>query len=90
MNLASCQFTKDGQLFAGWSTRPDGPVEYEDGQSVKNLTAENGATVTLYAVWMDQTMLELYQAYADYDKQEYIGRGLERHRERLSGGPDGH
>lgn len=73
VNLASCQFTKDGQLFAGWSTRPDGPVEYEDGQSVKNLTAENGATVTLYAVWMDQTMLELYQAYADYDKQEYIG-----------------
>ena len=90
VNLASCQFTKDGQLFAGWSTRPDGSVEYEDGQSVKNLTAENGATVTLYAVWMDQTMLELYQAYADYDKQEYIGRGLERHRERLSGGPDGH
>lgn len=73
VNLASCQFTKDGQLFAGWSTRPDGPVEYEDGQSVKNLTAENGATVTLYAVWMDQTMLELYHAYADYDKQEYIG-----------------
>ena len=73
VNLADCQFSKDGEVFAGWSTRPGGPVEYENGQSVKNLTAENGGTVTLYAVWMDQTLLELNRAFAGYDRQDYIG-----------------
>ena len=36
-----------GKLF----TDPNGSAMYTDKQSVKNLTAENGAVVTLYAVW---------------------------------------
>ena len=44
--------SKDGCVFAGWSLRPDGAtVGFTDGQEIKNLTAENGGTVTLYAVW---------------------------------------
>lgn len=44
--------SKDGCVFAGWSRRPDGAtVDFTDGQEVKNLTAENGGIVTLYAVW---------------------------------------
>ena len=38
--------------FAGWNTRPDGSgKQYSDLAIVKNLTALNGATVTLYAQW---------------------------------------
>ena len=36
----------------GWNTEADGSgTAYEDEQEVQNLTAENGATVTLYAQW---------------------------------------
>ena len=35
----------------GWSTSSSGRVRYEDGASVKNLTATQGKTVTLYALW---------------------------------------
>ena len=42
-----------GYTFVGWSTSPAADVaEYIAGESVINLTASNGATVTLYAVWM--------------------------------------
>ncbi len=37
--------------FIGWSTSANGEVLYADSEQVKNLTSENGATVTLYAVW---------------------------------------
>lgn len=37
--------------FAGWATSADGQVVYSDEQSVSNLTTENNATVSLYAVW---------------------------------------
>lgn len=39
--------------FAGiWNTRPNGSgTTYQDGESVTNLTEENGGTVTLYAQW---------------------------------------
>ena len=39
--------------FAGWAISPDGEPIYSNGQSVKNLTSENGGTVTLYAKWTD-------------------------------------
>ena len=52
-NLTANAFTCTGYIFNGWSTTPSGSVEYTDGQSVKNLTDENGATITLYANWTD-------------------------------------
>ena len=39
--------------FAGWAISPDGEPIYSNGQSVTNLTSENGGTVTLYAKWTD-------------------------------------
>lgn len=44
-------FSRAGYRFAGWSSEPDGSgTPYSNGQTgVTNLTAENGATVTLYA-----------------------------------------
>ena len=51
-NLTANGFTKTGYVFAGWNTSADGTgTSYSDKQSVKNLTATNGATINLYAQW---------------------------------------
>lgn len=49
--LTSNGFTKTGYDFKGWATSATGGVAYTNGQSVSNLTATNGGTVNLYAVW---------------------------------------
>lgn len=50
--LTSNGFSRTGYTFAGWNTQANGSgTAYTNGQSVKNLTASNGATVTLYAQW---------------------------------------
>ena len=51
-NLTANGFSRTNYIFAGWSTTPNGAVEYTDGQSVSNLSATHGATVTLYAQWI--------------------------------------
>ena len=43
--------SRTGCIFDGWSTTPDGSIAYTDGQEVLNLTAEDGATIDLYAQW---------------------------------------
>lgn len=51
-SLPACTYTKTGSLFVGWNTAADGSgTAYADGATVINLTAEDGATVTLYAQW---------------------------------------
>ena len=51
-NLTANSFTRTGYTFAGWNTQADGKgTTYANSQEVKNLTATNGATVTLYAQW---------------------------------------
>lgn len=50
-NLTANTFSRTGYDFIGWSTTFNGEAEYTDGQSVSNLTAEDGQTVTLYAKW---------------------------------------
>ena len=49
--LTDNTFSRTGYSFVGWSTTSNGAVTYTDGQSVNNLTAEDGNTVTLYAQW---------------------------------------
>ncbi len=49
--LPACTFTHADATFVGWSETPEGQVAYADGAKVKNLTAEDGGTVTLYARW---------------------------------------
>ena len=60
--LTSNGFTKTGYTFSGWATSTTGAVVYTDGQSVTNLAEENGATVTLYAVWTANTYTVAYNA----------------------------
>jgi len=50
--LTANGFSKTGYNFAGWNTAANGSgTSYSNQQSVQNLTATNGATVTLYAQW---------------------------------------
>ena len=53
--LASNSFVRPGHTFTGWAESADGAVKYSDGQNVKNLSAENGAIVHLYAKWTANT-----------------------------------
>ena len=47
-NLTENAFKRFGYAFAGWATSPDGPVVYQDEQSVTF-----SSSVTLYAVWSE-------------------------------------
>ena len=55
VSLTANSFAKTGYHFKGWATSAGGAVAFGDKASVKNLTASNGATVTLYAVWEANT-----------------------------------
>ena len=51
-NLFANRFKRTGGTFTGWNTKKDGSGDaITDKQSVKNLTTEQGYTVTLYAQW---------------------------------------
>ena len=45
--------------FLGWATSPDGEPIYSNGQSVKNLTTEDGKIIDLYAKWAADSSVEL-------------------------------
>lgn len=50
-NLTSCGFSKEGYMFAGWALDADGEKYFDNEEEVSNLTATDGATFDLYAVW---------------------------------------
>ncbi|MBO6305979.1 MAG: InlB B-repeat-containing protein, partial [Paludibacteraceae bacterium] len=50
-NLTANGFSRTGYTFAGWATSSTGAKAYNNQQSVNNLTATNGGTFNLYAVW---------------------------------------
>ena len=53
-SLTANTFTRNGYTFTGWNTQSDGSgTSYADGEEVNNLTASDGATVTLYAKWTE-------------------------------------
>lgn len=53
--LPAAELTKTGYNFKGWCASADGTgTTYEIGTKAKNLSTENGATVTLYAKWVLQ------------------------------------
>ena len=53
--LPTSELTKTGYDFKGWCTSADGKgTTYEAGAKAKDLSTENGATVTLYAKWLKE------------------------------------
>mgnify|MGYP002770194914 CR=1 FL=1 len=58
--LAAASFTRAGHTFAGWNTAADGSgTSFADETSVVNLSAEDGASVTLYAQWTEDAKYSL-------------------------------
>lgn len=55
--LPSCEQRKEGYVFAGW-TLPDGSLK-KPGQSVSNLTTQNGDTVAIKPCWVVDKLSEL-------------------------------
>ena len=50
--LTKNKFKRTGYVFEGWNTKKNGKGDfYEDGEDIRNITAKNGKTVTLYAQW---------------------------------------
>ncbi len=60
--LTANAFTNAGYNFAGWSESKGGKVKYPDGTFVKNLIAENGKTITLYAVWTAKKVIPAFDS----------------------------
>ncbi len=62
--------------FTGWNTAADGSgTGYADGQQTPNVTATDGATVTLYAQWAINTYKVHYEANGGtgtMDDQDFI------------------
>ena len=50
-NLTASTFARTGYTFEGWATEATGEKVYTDGQDGSVISAAQGATVTLYAVW---------------------------------------
>lgn len=49
VSLAACVFmAPEGYFFAGWSSSPDGEVEYND---CSNITSNGASIINLYAIW---------------------------------------
>lgn len=53
-NLSECGFSRSGYAFVGWATEPDGEMVYTNAAEVLDLAYEQGASVTLYAVWEER------------------------------------
>ena len=49
--LNANQFSLEGYTFQGWAKTMSGPVSYNDGKLISNLTETDKATINLYAVW---------------------------------------
>ena len=61
--LSSTVPTRTGYTFAGWNTVQNGSgTTYQASASVNNLSSTNGATVTLYARWTENTATLTYNA----------------------------
>ena len=50
-------FARTGYVFQGWAYRADGLVAYRGGETVRDLTVQHDAEITLYAIWAPKQML---------------------------------
>ncbi|MBO7508021.1 MAG: InlB B-repeat-containing protein, partial [Clostridia bacterium] len=63
LKLSQNLFTLVGATFKGWATQADSTVKvYDDEQNILNITEENDAIITLYAIWEPITISVKYDA----------------------------
>ncbi|MCF0231204.1 MAG: InlB B-repeat-containing protein, partial [Enterococcus sp.] len=68
-------YERKGYTFIGWSTKSTAScADYINKSSVKNLTNEQNATVTLYAVWAENGQHESYGSNGAYAIQNTIAK----------------
>ena len=48
-------YSKEGYRFGGWSLTPNGPIKYDNGATVTNLTYDTDGVAQLFAVWVQNT-----------------------------------
>lgn len=78
LNLTANSFKKSGMIFIGWNTKKDGSGKaYANKASVKNLTAKNNTTVTLYAQWGYKITYKLNGGKNNSKNPEYYVKGNE-------------
>ncbi len=67
-------YYRNGYLFAGWNTQPDGSgVFYEDGALIRNLAEEEGEEIVLYAQWKKcQSTLQIDPAGGSFQGKKDI------------------
>lgn len=78
-SLTANTFTRDNYEFAGWNTATNGSGKsYDDEEEVKNLTTENGATITLYAQWQKLYTVTFYNigSLLETKTQEAVGGSI--------------
>ena len=71
-NLTANGFTNGDNVFLGWATSSNGAVEYTDGQSVINLTNENGGRVELFAIWATPKTIYLKTVEGTADGEKWF------------------
>ena len=57
--LTANSFSRPGYRFIGWGIESDGGVAFTDGEAVTNLSDIDGATVTLYAQWIEKDSVHI-------------------------------
>ncbi len=95
VQLPANAFELADKEFAGWAIEPDGPVRFRDSATVQNLSAQAGATITLYAVWrtpiaeVQSPYLEkLEQKFQSYSSEDYTGEDWTQLSEAYATGDD--
>ena len=65
-NLSENKYVRTGYTFKGWNTQADGNgISYKDKESIRNLTAQSGDEVRLYAQWKPINYTVVYDRNGD-------------------------
>lgn len=74
--LSANAFTRAGTAWQRWSTARSGAGSiYGDAERVENLTAEDGATVTLYAQWARDATITFEDGWSETLKVQTVPAG---------------
>lgn len=71
--LPTNMYEKSSHTLEGWSTSPNGSVEFADKDVIYQLTTENNKNVTLYAVWEKQMAESTVDITTDSLDKKYDG-----------------
>lgn len=76
--LTANAYTREGYTWQRWSTSPTGIGRaFVDRQSVSNLTASDGATVTLYAQWAKKPHVVYEDGWGEVISEQTIESGAD-------------